>query len=85
MEGKTYFIKIWLTWAKEPIEEALDIYQLDNLLQQLRDYSFIRIWRRYRNKMHIMWIVLKDNDIIFDLQEHMLWKKSIDDLVVKYF
>lgn len=34
------------------------------LTKDLRDFSFIRIWNRYINKMHIVWLKFSDEEIL---------------------
>lgn len=34
------------------------------LIKDLRDFSFIRIWDRYLNKMHIVWLEFSDEQLL---------------------
>lgn len=34
------------------------------LTKDLRDFSFIKIWNRYLNKMHIIWLKFSDEQLL---------------------
>lgn len=88
MEERTFGVEIY-TKGGRYFEPEMTLKWMLALLESLRDYSFIRIWNEYVNKMCIETIVFEYIELLDDLWTYMnnqhLYKDRMRDKIEKKY
>lgn len=88
MTEKTFDVEIY-TKTERYFELEMTLKWMLTLLENLRDYSFIKIWNEYVNKMCIETVIFEHTELLNDLWTYMnnqhLYKDKMRDKIEKKY
>lgn len=88
MAEKTFDVEVY-TKTERYFELQMTLKWMLTFLENLRDYSFIKIWNEYVNKMCIETVVFEHTELLNDLWAYMnnqhLYKDRMRDKIEKKY